>query len=202
MQLRYTTNLSADEYVRQKAWRFAKLEKCPLHPGGGCGFSRHGRYPRTKPNGAKIARWYCKLGQMTFSLLPDCLSSRLPGTLIEVEDIVAKVEESASQENALKWFRIEVTLPCLLRWVRRRVSCVQEALTMLIALLPDHFSGCLPTILSFRGSLGVEYVLPELRDLASDHLSILPPPLGFGPHPERKKTKKSHFQHKTGSDPP
>ncbi len=73
---------------------------------------------------------------------------------------------------------------------------------MLIALLPDHFSGCFPTILSFRGALGVEYVLPELRDLASDHLSILPPPVGFGPRSERKKKKQSHFQHKTGSDPP
>ncbi len=202
MQLRFKTDLSADEYVRRKAWRFAKLEKCPLHPDGECGFSRHGRYPRTKPKGAKISRWYCELGRMTFSLLPDCLSSRLPGTLIEVEIVVVKVEEAPSQEAATEGFRIEITLPCLLRWMRRRVSYVQMALTMLIDLIPDHFSGRLPTISSFRGALGVEYVLPELRNLASDYLSILPPPVGFGPRSERKKTKKSHFQHKTGRDPP
>ncbi|MCP4622077.1 MAG: hypothetical protein GY850_00925 [bacterium] len=202
MQLRFGTDLSADEYVRRKAWRFAKLDKCPLHPDGGCEFYRHGLYSRKFPAGAKIPRWYCLIGRTTFSLLPDCLSSRLPGRLIEVEDIVAKVEESPSQETAVDGYRIEITLPCLLRWVRRRVSGVQEALTMLIDLLPDHFSGCLPTILSFRGALGVEYVLPELRDLAGDHLSILPPPVGFGPRSERKKTEKFHFQHKTGRDPP
>ncbi len=202
MQLRYKTDLSAEEYVRRKAWLFAKLETCPLHPNGGCGFSRHGLYPRKSPAGANIPRWYCPPGHTTFSLLADCLSSRLSGTLIEVEDIIVKVEESPSQEAATEGFRIDITLPCILRWVRRRVSSVQEALTMLIDLIPNHFSGCLPTISSFRGALGVEYVLPELRNLASDDLYILPPPVGFGPASRKKKLKKSHFQHKTGRDPP
>ncbi len=59
-----------------------------------------------------------------------------------------------------------------------------------------------PSILSFRSALDVKYVLPELRILADSYLYILPPPLGFGPRPRTKKLKKSHFQHKTGTDPP
>jgi hypothetical protein len=73
---------------------------------------------------------------------------------------------------------------------------------MLIELLPGLLAGCKPSILSFRAVLDVEYVLPELRILADPYLYILPPPLGFGPRPRTKKLKKSHFQHKTGTDPP
>jgi len=58
MQLRFATDLSANEYVRQKAWKDAKLNCCPLHPEGGCGFARHGTNRRKFPAGAKIARWF------------------------------------------------------------------------------------------------------------------------------------------------
>ncbi|MBT8369123.1 MAG: hypothetical protein KJP23_30890, partial [Deltaproteobacteria bacterium] len=94
MQIRYATNLSAEQYVRQQAWHAATLNHCPLHPQGGCRFCKNGSYRRKFPDGAKIARWYCADGHMSFSLLPDCLASRLPGTLLEIEDVVAKVENS------------------------------------------------------------------------------------------------------------
>jgi hypothetical protein len=42
MQLRFATTLSAQQYVRQQAWKYAQLDNCPLHPKGGCGFARHG----------------------------------------------------------------------------------------------------------------------------------------------------------------
>ena len=100
MQIRYATDLSAEQYVQQQAWQTATLNHCPLHPQGGCRFSKHGTYPRKFPEGTKIARWYCPDGHMSFSLLPDCLASRLPGTLLEIEDVVAKVENSPSQEAA------------------------------------------------------------------------------------------------------
>ena len=80
MQLRYATDLSAEEYVRQKAWKDAKLENCPIHPKEKCGFTKNGTYKRKFPDGTKIARWYCPDGHQTFSLLPDCLSSRLSGS--------------------------------------------------------------------------------------------------------------------------
>ena len=202
MQIRYATNLSAEQYVRQKAWHAATLNQCPLHPRGGCEFRKNGTYRRKYPAGTKIARWYCAVGHMSFSLLPDCLASRLSGSLMKIEDVLTEVENSPTQEAAADNIRIDIILPSALRWIRRRVFLVKASLTMLIDLLPELFADCNPNILSFQSLLNVDYVLPELRQVASSYLPILPPPLGFGPRPETKKSKKSHFQHKTGTDPP
>jgi hypothetical protein len=202
MQMRLATDLSADEYVRQKAWKDAKLNCCPLHPEGGCGFARHGTYRRKFPDGAKITRWYCAKGHTTFGLLPDCLSSRLSGSLIEVEAVIVEVENSPSQEAAADKLRPDTGFVGVLRWIRRRISLVRSTLIMLIELFPTLLADCQPTISSFRFALNVEYVLPELRAHAALYLHILPPPIGFGPRPEPKKCKKNHFQHKTGTDPP
>jgi hypothetical protein len=139
---------------------------------------------------------------MSFSLLPDCLASRLPGTLLEIEDVVAKVENSPSQEAAADVIRIDIELPGALRWMRRRIFLVKVALRILIDLLPGIFADCLPSLLSFRSVLGVDYVLPQLRILSEGNLYILPPPIGFGPRPTAKNLKKSRFQHPTGTDPP
>jgi hypothetical protein len=202
MQIRYATDLSAEEYVEQRAWKEARLDDCPVHPEGGCGFSKNGTYKRKVPQGTKIARWYCPKGHKTFSKLPDCLSSRLSGSLDDVEAVIEKVEESPSQEVAAENIRINIELPGVLRWIRRRIKLVRATLVMLIELMPSLFSDCSPTISSFRSTLCVEPILPELRNCASLYLLILPPPLGFGPRPELKNFKKNHFQHKTGTDPP
>ena len=202
MQIRYATNLSAEQYVQQQAWQAATLNRCPLHPQGGCRFCKNGSYRRKFPDGTKIARWYCADGHMSFSLLPDCLASRLSGSLIKIEDVLTEVENSPSQEAAADNIRIDILLPGALRWFRRRIFLVKASLSMLIELFPGLLAGCKPSILSFRSVLDVEYVLPELRILADPYLYILPPPLGFGPRPRTKKLKKSHFQHKTGTDPP
>ena len=202
MQIRYATNLSAEQYVQQQAWRAATLSQCPLHPQGGCGFCKNGTYPRKFPHGTKIARWYCADGHMSFSLLPDCLASRLSGSLNEVEDVLTDVENSHSQQAAADHIRIDILLPGALRWIRRRIFWVKASLSMLIEMLPELFADCRPSILSFQSVLNVGYALPELRQVAGSHLHILPPPLGFGPHRQTKKSKKSHFQHKTGTDPP
>jgi len=197
MQIRYATDLTADEYVRRQAWKDAKLEKCPLHPEGGCGFCRNGTYPRKVPVGTKIARWYCSLGHSTFSLLPDCLSSRLSGSLVEVENTIVTVEDSPSQERASATIRTDIVLPSALRWIRRRLASVKAALILLIQFFPDLFADCTPSISIFRSTLDVDYVLPKLRDLAGLHLYALPPPLGLG-----SKIPFKRFQHQTGSDPP
>ena len=201
MQLRYATNLAVDQYIDQKAWEDAKLTHCPLHPKGGCRFARHGTYARKFPYGVKIARWYCPDGNVTFSLLPDCLCSRMPGTLIEVEEVINQMESASSQEAAAENIRLDISLPGALRWMRRRLFLTRITLMLLIDLVAS-LGDCQPTVLSFRSVLGIELVLPRLRTLASSYLDILPPPLGFGPHPRTKKVKKSHFQHKTGTDPP
>jgi hypothetical protein len=38
VQLRMVTELTGEQYVTRRAWRDASLERCPVHPGGGCGF--------------------------------------------------------------------------------------------------------------------------------------------------------------------
>ena len=146
MQLRFATNLSAEEYVRGEAWKDAKLEVCPIHPEGGCGFHKNGTYRRKYPEGTKIARWYCSMGHGTFSFLPDCLSARLPGELKEVEKVIEEVEKSSSQEIAVARIRVDIFLPGALRWVRRRILPIRSALTMLIELIPSMFSSCEPTL--------------------------------------------------------
>ena len=202
MQLRFATGCTAEEYVRQKAWQWATLFHCPLHPEGGCGFARHTPYSRVEPPGAWVARYYCPKGHITFSLLPDCLASRLSSTLWEVEQVVTKVEQAASLESASEEVRRHtVLLPGAVRWVRRRVRLVHAALVSIIGLLPDILAGCQPTLLGFRARLGVEAVLPRLRELAAAHLANLPPPLGFGPRPVPRKRRPAHSQQEEGADP-
>ncbi|MBI5577168.1 MAG: hypothetical protein HY896_12510, partial [Deltaproteobacteria bacterium] len=48
----------------------------------------------------RIARYYCPESHTTYSLLPDCLASRLSGDLSDVEEVVAIVEASGSVEAA------------------------------------------------------------------------------------------------------
>jgi len=201
MQIRFATDISADEYVRQQAWKDAALDNCPIHRKGGCGFARHGTYSRQTPEGTKIARWHCPDGHIIFSLLPDCLSARLPGSLIDVETAINKVEKAPSQEAAVYGFRIDVGLTGVLRWIRRRLFLINTTLRLLTKLVPA-LQDCQPSISSFKAALGVEYVLPALRMSAGPYLYVLPPPVGFGPRPQRKKGKKPPFQHKTGTDPP
>lgn len=202
MQLRLTTGLTSEEYVSSKYWRHATLSCCPFHPEGGCGFRRHGTYRRKHPVGARIPRWYCPTARMTVSLLADCFSSRLPGSLSQVERVVAEVESGGTREAVATRVRPELETAGALRWTRRRVRAVQAALRALIGLLPMLLAGCQPSVLSVRAALGVEWALPALREKAGPHLCSLPPPLGFGPRPARRRPRPSAVQQHTGPDPP
>ena len=93
MQLRLVAGLTEAEYVSGRAWERASLGACPLH-GKNCGsFSRHGTYVRKTEHGeARIARWYCRKSQVTFSLLPECFASGIPGSLSAMEEAVARLE--------------------------------------------------------------------------------------------------------------
>lgn len=202
MQLRFATNISVEQYIQQEAWRDAKLDQCPLHPEGGCKMGRHGTYRRKSPDGAKIARWYCPEGRTTFGMLPDCLCSRLSGTLIEVETVISQIEAASSQEAAANRMRLDISLPGVLRWMRRRLFLIRSSLILLIELLPSLSNNGQMTLSSLRSALGVEFVLPHLRELAGPYLDILPPPLGFGPQSQRNYRGKNRFQQQTGPDPP
>lgn len=202
MQLRFATNISVEQYIEQEAWKDAELNQCPLHPEGGCKIARHGTYSRKFPKGVKIARWYCSDGKTTFGLLPDCLSSRLRGTLIEVETVINQIESAPSQEAAADNMRPDIGLPGILRWMRHRLFLIRVSLILLIDLIPSLSNNGQATLSSLRSALGVEFVLPHLRELADSYLDILPPPLGFGPRPQKKYRGKSRFQQQTGPDPP
>lgn len=202
MQLRLDCDLTGEEYVTQKAWRHASLAGCPLHPAGGCGFARHGTYPRHSPPGTLIARWYCPRGHRTFSLLPDCLAARLPGTLAEVEAVVAHVEQDRSLEAACATLRLDIELPGVLRWARRRVQAIHASLNTLKGLMPECFAGCEPTRGAFAERLDVAIVLPVLRHIAAAYLQWLPAPLGLSPRPWRAGKPVHADQHPVGPDPP
>ncbi|MFQ5515841.1 MAG: hypothetical protein ACE5E8_02105 [Acidimicrobiia bacterium] len=200
VQLRFATKLTSEQYVSSRAWREASLAACPIHGGTACGFSRHGTYERKFPAGTRVPRWYCRLGHCTFSLLADCFASRLPGTLAEIEEVLVEVERAPSQEKAAERFRTDIELPGALRWMRRRLKGIRLSLPALIGLLPSLLFGSRPTIADFRLAVGVEPVLPELRETGSRFLHCLPPPLGFGPRPERAPPRSASSQQPMGTE--
>jgi hypothetical protein len=202
VQLRFETNFTSSEYVKRQAWKDATLERCPLHPAGGCSFARHGTYERVDPPGSRIPRWYCPEGHCTFSLLADCFAARLSGSLQELEEVVVAVEQAASREAAADELRLDIELPGALRWIRRRLQAVHAALLLILGLFPDLLGGCQPTLSAFRQWFGVDYVLPRLREIAQVQLLRLPPPLGFRPPQPRGDKAKSAHQHQVGPDPP
>jgi hypothetical protein len=173
-----------------------------LHPKGGCGFSRHGTYERRSPPGTFISRWYCPTGHRTFSLLPDCLAARLPGTLAEVEAVVCAVEQAESLEAACAHLRPEIELPGVLRWVRRRLQPVYRSLSVLKGILPERFEGCEPRLRAFAKRLGLDGVLVSLRRIAAPYLASLPAPLGLRPRVHRGGEPDRPYQQSTGPDPP
>ena len=203
VQTRHKTDLTSKEYVTRKAWREASLYCCPAHPRGGCGFHRNGTYPRVAPVGMRIARYYCPKAKTTYSLLPDCLASRLSGDLTAVEEVVARVEGSRSIEAAADFLRpADISLPSAVRWVRRRLVPVRAALLALVTLMPQLFAGCLPTVGEARRVLCTPKSLVALREVAQARLGALPPPLGFGPRAKPRRRRRGDRQHQMGPDPP
>lgn len=206
MVVRYETTLTSEQYVTQQAWRTATLERCPLHPEGGCGLGGHGSYPRVRPRGIRVARLLCPKAGVTISLLPDFLAARLSGTLGEVEHIVEAAEQATSQEAAAGQLRPAeeagaVTLPSALRWLRRRLVPVRAALLAAVTLLPELF-GCAPTVTAVRKRLGVPEVLVALRSHTAGPLPALCAPVGCCARARSTKQARAPAPHEVGPDPP
>ncbi len=207
MQLRYETGLTSEEYVKTEAWRDARLERCPNHPHGGCSVASHGTYERKTPPGARVPRWYCRESHTTIGLLADCLAARLPGTLDALEAVVVVAEEAGSLEEAADEVRCPededaIELPGAVRWIRRRLKLVHNALVRVIGLIPDLLAGCAPTMSAVRERLKSDSALMELRGLVAGQLQTLPAPLGFQPHGIDVGNRKPQFQQRAGPDPP
>ena len=204
--VRYETTLTSEQYVIEEAWRAATLERCPLHPEGGCGLAGHGSYGRVRPAGIRVARFWCPRARVTISLLPDFLASRLSGTLAEVEHVVDAADSAESREAAAERVRPAeapeaVTLPSALRWLRRRLVAIHAALVAAVTLVPG-LSGCAPTLGAVRERLGVSAALVALRTVAASHLVAMPSPVGFRTRGRARRASREATPHGTGADPP
>lgn len=204
--VRYPTTVTSERYLSEQLWRTATLERCPLHPEGGCRLCGHGSYGRVRPVGVRVARFLCPQAGVTISLLPDFLASRLSGTLSEVEAVVEAAEAATSQEAALEQVRPAaapdaVTLPAGLRWLRRWLSGVRAALLAAVTLVPV-LAGCRPTLSALRERLGSTEVLVTMRQVAAAHLSAMSSPVGFRARARGLKSRRKRSPHEVGPDPP
>lgn len=149
----------------------------------------------------RVARWYCPDARMSFSLLPDCLSSRLSGSLDDAEGAVV-ASESLGVEAAAQSLRVEeVELPGALRWLRRRRRGVHAAVLALVTAMPGRL-GTVAEVRAIRSLLGTERALVALRGIGAAHLHALPSPLGFRPPCGARAESEGRFQHEKGPDPP
>lgn len=205
VQLRFDTGLAGDEYVTRELWRSAVLAHCPLHPEGGCGFAGHGLYERKTPAGTFIARWYCPRGHRTFSLLPDHLAARFPGTLAEIERVVEAADtRTASLQACADALRPDpVSLPSAARWLRRRLAAVRPLLSLAVTLL-GLAPAATQSIAALRAHLRLQTmqlcVFERLRALLQPHLQVLAGPVGFGHRRRRGAGRDQAFQQWMGPD--
>ena len=202
VQVRLATLSTGEDYVTEKQWLRATLKACPWHPEGGCGFCRHGTYPRVRPRGTLIARWYCPTEQRTVSALPDALASHFSGTLVDIEAHVMAVESAVSLAAAAMSRRQEIELPGALRYLSRVCKAVHKALNICRGLLPDTLASLPPTLHGFAALATKAEVLTSLRQRLARHLPQLPTPLGFNPSRNNPVARSSGLQHQTGRDPP
>ena len=205
VQLRFDTGLAGDEYVTRELWRSAALVRCPLHPEGGCGFARHGLYERKTPPGTYIARWYCPHGHCTFSLLPDHLAARFPGTLAEIERVVEAADtRTASLQACADALRPDpVSLPSASRWLRRRLAAVRPLLSLAVTLLGLPAAAA-QGVAALRQHLRLHTmqlgVFERLRALLQPHLPVLARPVGFGHRRRSGAQRDEAFQQWMGPD--
>lgn len=208
MQLRLESKLTSQEYITREAWRDAslRLHACPVHRHGGCGFRSCGSYVRKRPDGLRIARWYCPTGRCTFSIVPDFAATRVAATLAELEDAVVRFETARasghSVELAARSVRTDIEPAGAVRWMRRRRVWLAAAVALLVGVVPELLVGCELSVLAVRTALGCDCVLVRARQIAAAQLKVAPAPLGFAPLPRAAVNRRIARAHKTGPDPP
>jgi hypothetical protein len=183
MQVLDRNAYAADAYVAQRQWERTVLCTCPFHPEGGCGVERLGSYPRVRPAGVRVARFWCPRERASVSVLPAFLAARFVGTLDDVEAAVDAVSTAGSVARAADVVHpadapTPLSYDAAIASVRRRVRAVRAVLLAAITLLPVRFAGLAPTLSAFRERLGVGRVLITLRTLTEPIVSALPMPLG------------------------
>jgi hypothetical protein len=221
---------TGDDYDTKVMACSASLFACPIRAtcaqrdrNGRCKPYRHGTYLRVEPSEIRIVRFFCRLGHITFSRLPSFLAARMPGTLAEVQTVVEKAEATSSQEAIADAVRPDIELQGALRWMRRRLLPMREALTTIKGLFPLLFSCCAPTLGDMQAALQQALhddsrdvltddlrallqitlkpttVLVALRAIAEPHLQQLPAPLGFAHRGGPGKPRRIAIQHDPGA---
>jgi hypothetical protein len=105
VQLRHQTRLTSEAYLAEHASVKASLSACPGHPRCGCRFARQGTYLRETPTGIRGPT-----AHETFSPLPNCLASRFPSDLDDLERVVTHVGAARSVEAAADTLRPDIDL--------------------------------------------------------------------------------------------
>ena len=124
----------------------------------------------------------------------------MPGTLLELEEVVAEAEQARSLMAVADQVRSDaVELPGAMRWVRRRVLLVRHVLRLVTGLLPQQLSGCRAEVTAFRRRLGSDAVLVSLRSLTAAWLPAVAAPLGFRPHGIGREHPTKRIQTKPGA---
>jgi hypothetical protein len=110
---------------------------------------------------------------MTFSLLPDFLAARLPGSLAVIDRIVGIAASARSMEAAADAVRgPEICLPGAVRWLRRRVVAVRRSVAAVKVMAPRLTRPGLPMS-------DVPALVMLRRALSPQLLHCIPAPLGF-----------------------
>ena len=103
VQLRFETELTAEEYVSREAWRNASFPACLKGLCGfDCGLMRHGTYGRKTLVPMRVARFDCRECRTTISRLPDFAAARRRGSLQEIEDDMVVLAGSPSRWAAAR----------------------------------------------------------------------------------------------------
>ena len=203
--VRFTTQLTPDQYVNQQEWKKSKLLACPRHPRGGCTFHMHGTYGRKWPEGMRIRRHYCRTSQKSFSLIPDFLAARVSGCLHQIEDVVAHVEDGRSQQHT--WEQLTALLrpqsghKAALRWIQRRVFWVKVAFAMLAGPCPNMLLGLGESILRARVAWRQPCVLVHIHRLCQPQQQHGAAPTALGALAQRMNFRNRVRQQSKGPAP-
>ena len=144
VQLRYQTELTAEEHAGREEWRNATVPPCLKgrcrHR---CGLMRHGTCGRKTPVPMRVARFCCPGCRTTISRLPDFAAARRRGSLQEIEDDMIVLAGSPSRwAAARRLFPHRDELSNAIRGLRCAFAAVSAFLAAVVTLRPDLFRGC------------------------------------------------------------
>ena len=89
-----------------------------------------------------------------------------------------------------------------IRWLKRRIRYVYEALTLMIMMFPERFGGCFPSLCSFGSAWPGGPVLARLRGFSSEKVHLIGLPVGLKPGDVIANPLKYKLLQSPALDPP